>query len=597
MISMQKLKIRTALFAFLALYFTACNSQEKADFSNNNTPQSEQESKEHSNEDRLKASSLSIGRILTENAHLSIKKRIALYYQLKKEHPESPNIKNEGTLNMYGYTLLWNDKTNEAIEIFKLVVSEFPQSSNSYDSLGEAYLKSGDQEKAIANYEKSIALDPGNFNATDQLDRIKYPYKLPALAFDKFGMIFTPREYKEDLDQLGKELTTVNPNALKFISKEAFWQLIEEKKASITEGTTYSEFVWHCSEIIASINCSHTSMGRFDTESEMLPVALRFPLQTRWIDNQLFVIDRTNNEDKVKIKDEILSINGIAVADLIKDIYKHISSQGFIETSKRHDFNTWATGMIPYALNFPKTYEIIIRGKEEPVTLNVAQAVNNQFDDPSIYLCRDGLCFNVLVDDHKTAVLTISTFNYYWWNNITVFEDFMDHHFKEISEQGIENLIIDLRFNGGGSPESSIYLLRYLMDQSFTYFSNTTYSEGSGVHHPFDNAFQGKLYFIIDGNGSSTTGHFMSMVKKFKLGTIIGEELGSNQFCTGGQKPCRLSHTKLNFFVANSTSESTATSLPDERGILPDHYIKQNIDDYLNSIDVVKRYTLELIRE
>lgn len=101
---------------------------------------------------------------------------------------------------------------------------------------------------------------------------------------------------------------------------------------------------------------------------------------------------------------------------------------------------------------------------------------------------------------------------------------------------------------------------------------------------------------MIDGNGKSTTGHFMSLVKVLKLGTIIGEELGSNQFCSAGQKICRLSNTKLEYYVANNTHESTATSLPDEAGILPDHAVTQGIDDYLNKVDVVKAYTLKLIQ-
>lgn len=101
---------------------------------------------------------------------------------------------------------------------------------------------------------------------------------------------------------------------------------------------------------------------------------------------------------------------------------------------------------------------------------------------------------------------------------------------------------------------------------------------------------------MIDGLGNSTTGHFMSLVKVLDLGTIVGEELGSNQFCSAGQKICRLSKTKLEYYVANNTHESTATSLPDEVGILPDHYVTQNIDEYLNKVDAVKAFTLKLIQ-
>ena len=55
----------------------------------------------------------------------------------------------------------------EAIEIFKLNVEAYPQSSNVYDSLGEAYMVKGDGEQAIMNYEISLKLDPNNSNAAE----------------------------------------------------------------------------------------------------------------------------------------------------------------------------------------------------------------------------------------------------------------------------------------------------------------------------------------------------------------------------------------------------------------------------------------------
>ena len=49
----------------------------------------------------------------------------------------------------------------------------FPQSSNVYDSLGEAYMLNGGKELAIKNYEKSLELDPKNTNAVDMLKKLR----------------------------------------------------------------------------------------------------------------------------------------------------------------------------------------------------------------------------------------------------------------------------------------------------------------------------------------------------------------------------------------------------------------------------------------
>jgi len=68
----------------------------------------------------------------------------------------------EGDMNNAGYELLQNGKTKEAIEVFRINTETYPKSGNAYDSLGEAYLKDGNKKLAIANYKKSIELDPKN---------------------------------------------------------------------------------------------------------------------------------------------------------------------------------------------------------------------------------------------------------------------------------------------------------------------------------------------------------------------------------------------------------------------------------------------------
>jgi Flp pilus assembly protein TadD len=79
----------------------------------------------------------------------------------------------EAKMNIMGYQHLQSGKTSEAIELFKLNVLAYPESSNTYDSLGEAYMINGDKELAIQNYNKSLELDPNNKNAVEKLKRLK----------------------------------------------------------------------------------------------------------------------------------------------------------------------------------------------------------------------------------------------------------------------------------------------------------------------------------------------------------------------------------------------------------------------------------------
>jgi tetratricopeptide (TPR) repeat protein len=80
---------------------------------------------------------------------------------------------NERTLNEFGYRRLSAGLADDAIALFKLNVEAFPGSANVYDSLGEAYATKGDRAAAIANYRKSLALDPANTGAAESLRKLE----------------------------------------------------------------------------------------------------------------------------------------------------------------------------------------------------------------------------------------------------------------------------------------------------------------------------------------------------------------------------------------------------------------------------------------
>jgi tetratricopeptide (TPR) repeat protein len=69
-------------------------------------------------------------------------------------------IANENELNQYGYQLLAAGQTDKAIEVLALNTKRFPNSANCFDSLGEAYATKGDKKNAIANFKKSLSMNP-----------------------------------------------------------------------------------------------------------------------------------------------------------------------------------------------------------------------------------------------------------------------------------------------------------------------------------------------------------------------------------------------------------------------------------------------------
>ena len=97
--------------------------------------------------------------------------KIAFLCEIDRNSYTVQNV--EFDLNNAGYILLGQKKVKEAIEVFKTNVKLYPESSNVYDSLGEAYMKDGNKGLAIKNYEKSLEFDPENDNAKKMLEELK----------------------------------------------------------------------------------------------------------------------------------------------------------------------------------------------------------------------------------------------------------------------------------------------------------------------------------------------------------------------------------------------------------------------------------------
>ena len=79
---------------------------------------------------------------------------------------------NEEELNIWGYKLIRKNKIEDALEIFKLNVHLCPESSNTFDSLAEAFTLLHMNSEALKNYEIALKLNPSNSNAKNQIKKL-----------------------------------------------------------------------------------------------------------------------------------------------------------------------------------------------------------------------------------------------------------------------------------------------------------------------------------------------------------------------------------------------------------------------------------------
>ena len=96
---------------------------------------------------------------------------IALYRIMKAHYPAG--FITEGTLNKLGYELLRKNDFQGAVKLFLLNTLMYPDSYNVFDSLGEAYMTSGNKKEAVRNYSRSLEMNPTNKNARKMLNKLE----------------------------------------------------------------------------------------------------------------------------------------------------------------------------------------------------------------------------------------------------------------------------------------------------------------------------------------------------------------------------------------------------------------------------------------
>jgi CubicO group peptidase (beta-lactamase class C family) len=93
------------------------------------------------------------------------------YQALLKANPNDRAIA-EDNMNDNGYNFLRKGDYAMAKSIFKINITLYPNSANTYDSYAEACMKNGEKALAIENYKKSLSLNPKNENAEKMLKEL-----------------------------------------------------------------------------------------------------------------------------------------------------------------------------------------------------------------------------------------------------------------------------------------------------------------------------------------------------------------------------------------------------------------------------------------
>jgi len=367
----------------------------------------------------------------------------------------------------------------------------------------------------------------------------------------------------------------------------------------IEDGMTELQFLRLLSPIVSILNCGHTSVDlSSEYQSQLATEGKYFPLPLRFIGNRAYIIQNGMAEN-IPLGSELLSINGQTTQEIIKTLFDNIPADGQNETRKTTMLNGWFSNRYQNYMDDIGIYDINYKTPEGTTsTIHLDGATNARlrnvnkptyFGSPVPYESEFY---------EKYAVLTMHSFNPYGTYTIDSFKSFIDAFFEQCLQKKIENLILDVRDNGGGDPRVASHLFSYLEKKEQPYFSATTPNYYTGLKDliPFArNHYDYALYVLMNGGSFSTSGHLLALLKSQNVGVFIGEESGGSYACTDASKDFELTHTGIQLRSSTLKWEVAAEGLIPGRGIIPDFEVVPTIEDYLNQKDVVKQFAIDKI--
>ena len=413
----------------------------------------------------------------------------------------------------------------------------------------------------------------------------------------KASSVFTVEDLRHDFAQLRRILEEEHCCLYEYTPKEEFDRMFAEGLARIDRPMRCEEFFRIAAPLAARAGCMHTALwmpGRFfDLDPDNL-----FPLRVRLIEGRLVVAGSYLEPLEVPRGSVILEINGVPAKEVV-DVLKTITSGDahnpyFIETQVEKRFAMFYASVFGFPEEFSVTYSP--PGSVGRLTADLRPADIESVRDAVFANFHAPLPTFEVLEGGKTAVMTVKTFIYY--DRVDEFRKFMDASFLRIKEEGVENLVLDLRGNDGGDPFCAVILYSYLEKEPAPYFAEPygRYADLAKPVPPARNRFAGRLWTLLDGRCGSTNGHFCALLDYHGIGRFVGTPSGATYKCNAGRNTeFRLDKTSLILTIGRSTFAAAVKGMDKRKPIMPDYPVKETIEDFIEGRDVYLARALELI--
>ncbi len=448
---------------------------------------------------------------------------------------------------------------------------------------------------------------------------------------------FSADTVKQTIDEITNELSLKHPGFYRYTSKQDFNKYIDSIKFTIKDSLTELGAFLKLKQIIAKINCLHTGISLPQEYKDYLNQQPNlFPFQVYFTGNKAYIVKNYSANKSILPGDEIVSINGQTIDQIINQLLSLIPSDGYNLTMKYrtlyYQFPSWYR-----SIDLTENFILVTKQNSIEITCQVKGA---KFND----IAEDGFLSEPVRPkqlefkmEHAIGFLTIHSFAK---TDIKKgnqdFKQFIDQAFTTLKANNIQNLVVDLRDNTGGSDPYAALFTSYFFDKPFRYWDrievttaiakeikgpalklyykkpiqkDSTWLWQKAKHvndfdfyeeqQPAKNNFTGKTYLLINGFCMSSCADVAAILSYNKRAIFIGQETGGGY---QGNNSGMLPDSKVKPFNFTLTVplqkylNYVDTSKNIGRGAMPDYPINTTIGDILNNEDTELKAAIGLIK-
>ncbi len=453
--------------------------------------------------------------------------------------------------------------------------------------------------------------------------------KMPA---QRPGLVAYPADsVRQSMSELFTELSKKHPGFYRYHAKTVMDAFIDSTLQTVRDSLTEVQIYRKIKPVFAKIGCLHTDVSTSPAYQNWLKSTnTLLPLRVYVQGQRAFIIQNYSSDATVPIGSEVLEVNGIAVAAIIRQLLAAIPSDGYNESEKilllRHHFAEWYRAICEVTERFHLT--IRTGPEEKEYTL---QGVNSAVFPLPAPLQGERLGFRL---QDSLAVLTIRSFAR---SEIKAagqhYKSFLRKTFKRLDREQVPHLVLDLRYNTGGTDANAALLCTYLMNTPYRYWSRIEATKAfaesikglaslmyrkptptdslyqwrkSRFTREFDfyepqkpakHTYKGKLYVLINGLCLSSCSDLTAVLSHNQRGVFVGQETGGGyQGNTSGLMPEVKLPVGLTITVPLLKYTNAVTpGVNHGRGTMPNHSIVPTVQEVIEGTDVEMKYVRNLI--